>query len=217
MSWKTAASLSGQLLAIYGAVALCIPLLKWVSDRVFRTDAEGVVRIICDPYAFVGGSADSMQLSQPWRLVGVQLIARRAIPEARLRVKGLTGVMAWDLQGESFSIDERRKFLSSLPIGVINGPIVSASLPPIPAEQQVSILGIAMFDEGSQLCAHEDSLGLISSSSRFVHTDPSHLNVQGGPSLFVTPPQALILLIVGAAAVLLFALVKRKRQTTGEP
>jgi hypothetical protein len=180
--WERAAKVAGQILAVYGALTLFVVGVQWIYSKVFATDAVGIVRIICDPYAFYPmRGRDSAQLSHDWRLVGATILATKEVEGARFRAVGLRAILEWDVLSKSISVEEKTAFLKSLPTGVIRGPIVSATLPSIPPDEKVSVLGIAMFDEGSQLCVSSDSLGVIATNGRLLHSDPSFLSIQGFP------------------------------------
>ena len=144
-----------------------------------------MVRVVCDPYAFDRPAPDTPRLANDWHLIGFTIFARDRIEQARLRALGIRAVLAWDVQSKSMSLAEKAAFLRSLPTGVIHGPIVSGPLPIIPPEERVSVLGIAVFDEGSQLCASADSLGALAANGRLLHSDPSFLTMQGYPSFVV--------------------------------
>ena len=201
---KTLAMYAGYVLAIYGVLSLLSAPIRFAYRIAYFSDAAGLARPFCVPYAFWPPAGPEAGNTENWYLVGVRLNATSKLENARFYFGTLRAVGHWEVFSSDLSVGERKGLLDGLPTGILQRSVVSAPLPPLREGAEVTLAAIAA-PESPNECPNPDSITVRSTTSQVYTTDSRFLPIQGkglqmSPSSLVT----IILLVVAAVLALCY-------------
>jgi len=173
-SLKRPATIAGYLLALYALIHLVASGINGIHQFLTLSSLAGMARPVCEPFLFPPIMVEpSPAALDPFRIVGVEIVARNRMENVRVRIRGIRGVLAWGMTSDALSVSEVNEYKAKLSqLGpterLPTETLVTPSIAELPANSSTTIVALAAIKYGFE-CKEDDWLTVTSTSGTVWH------------------------------------------------